>query len=357
MSFAVIHMQKIKTGGIRGIQNHNERLKESKTNPDIDPTKTHLNKDLKGEDDRTYYNRVKDRIKELDLPKAVRKDAVTMCGFVCTSDKAFFDKLPQSEQDRFFKESHDFLKDRYGEKNVVASKVHYDEKTPHLHCYIVPVTEDGRLSAKNIFTRSELQKLQTEYHKHMNDKGFELDRGLSSDGKRKHLDTQEFKIETKKQEIEKLENKNIEKFKSIEYVAQTLSKSEEHIKGILNRLEGIQAKPQRFSRNLTISEEDYSILVSVARKGEGKLLENMQLKAHNSSLEEKLDKLNSDYNKTSKDNSKLFRENMDLKRDNIRLKKSFNRVEKAISNLEITDKVNHEIKVMVNREKSRGIER
>jgi len=123
MSFAIVHMQKIKTGGIRGINNHNERLKESKTNPDIVSEKSYLNKTLFQEDnDKPYYNRVKNRIKELQLPKAVRKDTVTMFGFICTSDKAYFEKLPQVEQDRFFKESFDFLKKRYGEYGVCVVK-------------------------------------------------------------------------------------------------------------------------------------------------------------------------------------------------------------------------------------------
>lgn len=218
MSYAVVHMQKIKMGGVRGIENHNERLKESHTNPDIDYEKSHLNKDLfdpNGADQRTYYNRVRDRIKELELPKAVRKDAVVVTGFVCTSDKAFFDKLPQAEQDRFFKQSYDFLKDRYGEKNVVASTIHYDEKTPHMHCYIVPVTEDGRLSAKDIFTRTELRELQNDYHRNMKENGFDLERGVSADGKRKHVEMQEFKIQTKYDQL-KEKAAELEKLESID---------------------------------------------------------------------------------------------------------------------------------------------
>jgi Chromosome segregation ATPases len=202
MSYAVIHMQKIKMGGVRGIQNHNERIKESHTNPDIDYSKSSQNKIIDNQpDDKTYYNRIRDRIKDLDLPKAVRKDAVTMCGFICTSDKAFFEKMTPEQQDQFFQESYNFLKERYGEKNIVAATVHLDETTPHMHYYMVPVTTDGRLSAKDIFTKTELQRLQTEYHRHMKSEGFDLDRGVSSD--RKHLDVQEFKLETKKQEIAK----------------------------------------------------------------------------------------------------------------------------------------------------------
>lgn len=185
-------------GGIRGIENHNERLKESKTNPDIDYEKSHLNKDLIEHDNRTYYMRVKQRIEALNLPKAVRKDAVVTTGFICTSDRAFFDGLPQEQQDKFFKVSHDFLKERYGEENIIASKVHYDETTPHLHTYIVPVTKDGRLSAKEIFTPKELRSLQEDYYRTMRENGFDLERG---EGKSKHLSVQEYKVETKFQEL------------------------------------------------------------------------------------------------------------------------------------------------------------
>lgn len=88
MGFAVVHMMKIKSGGVGGIQSHNERLKESRNNPDIDYQKSCNNINLDQQPaDKTYYNRVKDRIKELKLPKAVRKDAVVMCNFVVTSDE------------------------------------------------------------------------------------------------------------------------------------------------------------------------------------------------------------------------------------------------------------------------------
>lgn len=194
-------------GSVRGIQNHNERLKESHTNPDIDSQRSYLNQDLHPvHTDKTYYNRINDRIKELDLPKAVRKDAVTMCGFVCTSDQQFFKQMPQEEQNRFFKESYEFLKNRYGEQNIVAAKVHYDETTPHLHCYIVPVTSDGRLCAKDIFTRTELKQLQTDYHKCVTNKGFNLDRGEQREEKRRHLSTEEYKLETKR---DSLKHKNL----------------------------------------------------------------------------------------------------------------------------------------------------
>ena len=42
-----------------------------------------------------------------------------------------------------------------GIENVINATVHMDEATPHMHLGIVPVTEDGRLSAKDIFTKTD----------------------------------------------------------------------------------------------------------------------------------------------------------------------------------------------------------
>ena len=204
MSYSVIRMQKIKAGGVRGIQNHDQRLTDSHTNPDIDTDRSNLNKDLHAKDQRTYHMRIKDRISELDLPKAPRKDAVVLCEFIATSDKPFFDKLSQSEQERFFKESHAFISERYGKENVIHSTIHYDEKTPHLHVGIVPVTADERLSCYQIFNKVELRNLQKDYNEHMNNKGFELEKGESREEKRRHLDTQRYKAQTMDKQVQEL---------------------------------------------------------------------------------------------------------------------------------------------------------
>lgn len=350
MSFAIIHMQKIKTGGIRGIENHNERLKESKTNPDINPEKSNLNKTLHNENnDKTYYNRVKERIKELQLPKAVRKDAVTMCGFVCTSDKEFFDKLPQIDQDRFFKESHDFLKDRYGEKNIIASTVHYDEKTPHLHCYIVPVTEDGRLSAKDIFTRTELRKLQTDYHSHINQKGFDLERGISTDGKRKHIDTQELKIQTKQKEIENIKTE-------LDITQDKLKidfKAVQDTRVNLCELERLEVKKSFIGSKITLSEKDYNKLVDIAKQGihnSNKVkdleIENINMKNDSKGFRDGANKLVNIISELKEENKNLRKENKSIKKDLKNLKEQDKAMYETLENHGVIHEAKDKLKTM-----------
>jgi len=298
-------MQKLKASGVRGIENHNERLKTSRTNPDIDYEKSHLNKDLLVKDERTYYMRIKERIEELNLSKAIRKDAVVACGFICTSDRAFFEGLSQTDKDKFFQASHDFLKERYGEKNVISSKVHYDETTPHLHCYIVPVTSDNRLSAKSIFIPKELRSLQDDYPRHMRENGFDLQRG-NPDSERKHLDVEEFKIKTRREEQVR-ENAELEHEKTVykrDY-DETKQKKEE-LKAYIGRLntEGkkvVAMEEAQEQRKARISHENKTL------DSENNILrnENNTLKNENSILRNEFNRLTQELvNFTQETNSK-----------------------------------------------------
>jgi hypothetical protein len=49
MSYAVVRMAKMKSHDLKGIQFHNQRERESKTNPDIDQEQTKENYDLVNE--------------------------------------------------------------------------------------------------------------------------------------------------------------------------------------------------------------------------------------------------------------------------------------------------------------------
>ena len=195
MSFLVLHMDKFKKEAIRGIQSHNRRERESRSNPDIDYGRSTGNYELHEEGSGNYAQAVQNRIDDLLLVKAVRKDAVHLCGLIVSSDKAFFDRLTPEESRRFFEESKAFLTEFVGRENVVSAMVHMDEKTPHMHFLHVPVTPDGRLNANSIYTRSSLKKLQTDLPRYLQSRGFNIQRGVEQKpgSAKKHLDTREFK--------------------------------------------------------------------------------------------------------------------------------------------------------------------
>ncbi|MEJ9260842.1 plasmid recombination protein, partial [Bacillus thuringiensis] len=90
-----------------------------------------------------------------------------------------------------------FIQKRYGKQNTLYAMVHMDEATPHMHIGVMPITEDNRLSAKDMFTRKELISLQQDFPLEMREKGFDVDRGEGSE--KKHLSPQAFK---EKQDLE-----------------------------------------------------------------------------------------------------------------------------------------------------------
>src|SRR5699024_12751022 len=54
MSYAVCRMQKVKSAGLKGMQFHNQRERESRTNEDIDRERTHENYDLQNDENINY---------------------------------------------------------------------------------------------------------------------------------------------------------------------------------------------------------------------------------------------------------------------------------------------------------------
>ena len=195
MSLLVLHMDKFKKDAIRGIQSHNRRERESHSNPDIDYSRSAGNYDLHEASSDNYAQAIQNRIDDLLMVKAVRTDAVHLCGLIVSSDKSFFTRIGKDETRRFFEEAAAYLTDFVGRENVISAMVHTDEKTPHMHFLHVPVTPDGRLSANSIYTRASLKKLQTDLPIYLQSRGFEIQRGVEQKpgSAKKHLDTREFK--------------------------------------------------------------------------------------------------------------------------------------------------------------------
>lgn len=212
MSYGIIHMQKFKSESVTGIQIHCHRERNSRSNPDIHTDRSGQNYDLV--ECSSFREAIAQRVAALETKKAVRKDAVLMCGFVITSDRAFFDSINIVQEKEFFKDAVEFVKNRYGSDNVISATVHKDEKTPHLHVYITPI-KNGKLSAKSIFDRNELASLQTDFFQSVGQK-YKLDRGEEREVKRRHIKTEIFKTITSKAAqkyitTNDLENKILEK--------------------------------------------------------------------------------------------------------------------------------------------------
>lgn len=190
VGYAVVHMMKIKSGAVGGIQSHNNREHEPKTNPDVDMSRSEDNYDLIPCDN--YKRSIKEKLSNLvESSRAVRKDAVVVCNFIVTSDNETMNALGADRQREFFQDSVKWFSDRYGADRVLNATVHMDETTPHLHIGVMPITQDGRLSAKAIFTKTEMKAIQTEFARDVGEK-YGLERGVEG-SERTHLSEARFK--------------------------------------------------------------------------------------------------------------------------------------------------------------------
>lgn len=190
VGYAVVHMMKIKSGAVGGIQSHNNREHEPKTNPDVDMSRSEDNYDLIPCDN--YKRSIKEKLSNLvESSRAVRKDAVVVCNFIVTSDNETMEALGADHQREFFRDSVKWFSDRYGADRVLNATVHMDETTPHLHIGVMPITQDGRLSAKAIFTKTEMKAIQTEFAHDVGEK-YGLERGVEG-SERTHLSEARFK--------------------------------------------------------------------------------------------------------------------------------------------------------------------
>ncbi len=116
------------------------------------------------------------KLREL-LPEKRRKDAVLAVEYVMTASPEWWTKATSEQQADFFDQAHKWLADKYGADRIITATIHRDETSPHLSAFVVPLTADGRLSAKDfIGNRAKMTADQTSFAKAVQHLG--LERGI-----------------------------------------------------------------------------------------------------------------------------------------------------------------------------------
>ena len=245
----------------------------------------------------------------------------------------------------FFKDSYDFLEDLVGKENIVYAEVHYDEDTPHMHFYFIPVVNEvkrkvfetdskGNLvkhevigkdgikkllpiqkkdaNGKNMFTtekgkfvncdqfwkekggKASYAKIQDDYNKYINDKGYNLFRGNIGDNvyhktkAQKEIEDMNNQIEEMKLEFERNKKLNQIELETINQIKdlddnEVLNPQKNKIslykgKDVDNLIDySKQIKKQNILNTKDIKEKDYTI-ETMTKKIETLSLENTKLK-------------------------------------------------------------------------------
>jgi predicted ribosome quality control (RQC) complex YloA/Tae2 family protein len=270
MAFLVAHAEKFSIGACAGLGIHVDRKSEEHSNKNIDNTLSSENVQLVENYNNNLYGAVKDRIREVYTgKKAIRKDAVATVGVVCSASSEFFENKSKAESVQYFKDCKEFFENKVGKENIVCAKIHFDEKTPHMHLYFVPLTSDGRLSAKEVCNREFLRDMQRELPLYLQEKGHDVERGLE-DSTNEHISKKKYEINLQRAEIDKQIQKILEEEKKLKEKKEKLTLEEEKLYNLEQLMENVQErKSLLYKDKITVSmdKEIYKSFLNYAREG------------------------------------------------------------------------------------------
>ncbi len=289
-------MQKFKSGNITQLKFHNERKNEKYSNQEIDKSQSHLNFSLT-DDDRPLRERIESEIKEnYTNTRKIQSNAVLLNEFIIGASPEYMDQLSKDEQREYFKTAKQYFDETYG--HVVSAYVHLDETNPHMHLGLVPLVEVPEkeyttLSSKILFDRKELRKIQSEFPKHMQKHGFDVERG--------------------EKERQKKYIKNIEDYKKLNHkiISEYLSKIQPD-----KFVDEIRNKPETFFKNnVKYSKEEHKKILNTIENLNRIVTEKEQLEKDFKSLDHDNQALSLDIKSLKKDIEQYQKEVQTLKRE------------------------------------------
>ena len=272
MSYSIVRVSKVKSGtNTTGIQKHVQRENNNYENEDIDHSKTHLNYDLVNDNKQNFNNLIEEKLEQNYTSKRkIRTDAVKHIDGLITSDNEFFNNQKPEDTKQFFEHAKDFLEEEYGKDNLLYATVHMDEKTPHMHYGVVPITDDGRLSAKEVVgNKKALTEFQDRFNEYVKQRGYDLERGQSrqvTNVKHEQMSQYKQKTEYHKQEYERESQKTDHIKQKNDKLMQEYQKSLETLKKPINvpyeleteKVGGLFNKEVQETGNVVISQEDFN---------------------------------------------------------------------------------------------------
>lgn len=210
--FCIMRTEKRKRTDIGGIQKENTRT-ATEYNNKVAPGMDIFNVVLK--ESNNWLQDIDNEIKAAGAK--TRANSVLALDTLYTASPEFFQGKTNEENDKFFRDCLKFHESHFG--HIISAVIHYDETTPHLHIISVPLTKDGRLSARDVIgNKSKMSKTQDSLFEQVG-RGYGLERGIHMDGqeKKQHISAQEHELREIKQQIAKEQ----EKFEAIEHSEET----------------------------------------------------------------------------------------------------------------------------------------
>lgn len=182
-----------------------EALEERKgRDPDIDPELAHLNIYEGITSARALMEYSQKHVQELsDQQRAaggrkIRDDAVVMCSTIIKPPAEMMEAMSREDQIRFLQDAAEKFSEIVGAGNVKSKAYHFDEQGGHLHVLWEPITEDGRLCAKELHNIKFFGRLNREMPEYLRSRGWDIDDCQAYDAAKDELEQDEERKERKK---------------------------------------------------------------------------------------------------------------------------------------------------------------
>ena len=318
MNYAIFRSEPIYTlNDLAQIGSHNKREKKAyNSNPDIKLEKTKDNIELvplESKYVKGFYEKTKEYRKEHEeRMKTERKDRRKTFGqmldkskgvvadeMIFTTTPGFFDDKSKEDINKWANKCMEFVYEDLGytKEQVLHATVHMDEKTPHIHCVVIPLvkkldkrtnTERYTISKKQyIRDKNHLSELQDKYCDRLNKAGFELERGI------KNSDTEHIAIKEFKKVTRSLDNQLEVRNQKLDNAINELEENMKSNKSVIFDKDLVKIKKETFdSMNKVIDE---SKKLNELKPKMKKVIENMEYYTSN-------------YKKTYNENNRLNKE-------------------------------------------------
>lgn len=228
-AYSIMRVEKRGRGAVYGLQIEANRKEEDHEKreferSDIDWSKTDENIFLIHTE---QWNReITKQVKEAGAKD--RKDSVVLLDGLYTASPEWFETHSKEEWINYFQDCLTFHRDYYGE-HVINAVIHLDEATPHMQVASIPLTDDGRLSAKEIMgNRRDYRSRQNIFYDEVGKK-YGLERGEIHDQPRKHELSQKGRIARNEEQIAASEQKLTQAQQQMERNENVISGQQEQI--------------------------------------------------------------------------------------------------------------------------------
>lgn len=392
----------------KDLYNIGVEMKERKGTGNYDKDRHRFNVEYVSMNEKNLYQEVKQALKKRGIEYLNKPSTNLLNGITFTSGPEFFEALGMKFIDSgrtyktgnkkgqaikipdikskgdippavsyYFDSCMEYLKDLVGEENIILAQIHYDEDTPHLQAYFLPIVnevkrkcyvkdengnvikeeykrKDGSISLtpkllrdkdgkivyesvkgkflnndqfwKDLGGKNSFAKIQDSFNKFITDRGFKLDRG-NIGANVEHQTKLEYQIAENKAELEEI-------MKEKENTLQVIKESKLAIENANNCLNKDILNPKK--NMLGYNKDDVDKMIDYSKNLEKKnILQEQEIK----NKEQTINKLSKE-NITFKNNEEL------IKRDNLikEQKSTITKQKKEITRLtDLVDILNNNI--------------